>query len=147
MLARASLTELLAAPSSEEPWSGDPLSPTELGSNNHHREKRAIPAIPFLIAYKSGGSGASPLPPHVDPNIGQSSAQINSMSTSASMSGPLAVLGGLAILASFFMAANYFQAVNAKRRAGYSYGGQYIQKRSSFDIDPESIVSFINSFR
>ena len=69
------------------------------------------------------------------------------MSTSASMSGPLAVLGGLAILASFFMAANYFQAVNAKRRAGYTYGGQYIQKRSSFDIDPETIVSFINSFR
>ena len=122
---------------------------TEMGNNNHHREKRALPklaAIP-LLAYKSGGSGASPLPPHIDPNIGQSSAQINSMSTSASMSGPLAVLGGLAILASFFMAANYFQAVNAKRRAGYTYGGQYIQKRSSFDIDPETIVSFINSFR
>ena len=122
---------------------------TEMGNNNQHREKRALPklaAIP-LLAYKSGGSGASPLPPFVDPNIGQSSAQINSMSKSASMSGPLAVLGGLAILASFFMAANYFQAVNAKRRAGYAYGGQYIQKRSSFDIDPESIVSLIDSFR
>ena len=49
---------------------------TEMGNNNHHREKRAIPklaAIP-LLAYKSGGSGASPLPPHIDPNIGQSSA-------------------------------------------------------------------------
>merc|ERR1712117_523560 len=117
-----------------------------MGNNHHHLEKRSPKTIIPLLAYKSGGSGASPLPPHIDPNIGQSSAQINSMSTSASMSSPLAVLGGLAILASFFMAANYFQAVNAKRRAGYTYGGQYIQKRSSFDIDPETIVSFINSF-
>ena len=122
-------------------------SPTELGSNNHHREKRAIPAIPFLIAYKSGGSGASPLPPHVDPNIGQSSAQINSMSTSASMSGPLAVMGILNIVASGFMAMNYFQAVNARRRSGHAYGGPYIQKRSSLNFDQESIASFINSFR
>ena len=116
----------------------------EIGNNNHHREKRALP---LLKGYKSGGSGADPLPPHVDPNIGQSTAQLNSMATGASMSGPLAILGGLAILMSLFMAANYFQAVNAKRRAGYAYGGQYIQKRSSFDIDPESIVSFIDSFR
>lgn len=116
-------------------------------SSNNHREKRALPAIPFLIAYKSGGSGASPLPPHVDPNIGQSSAQLNSMSTSASMSGPLAVMGILNILASGFMAMNYFQAVNAKRRSGPAYGVPYIQKRSSQNFDPESIASFIDSFR
>merc|ERR1711963_744008 len=79
-------------------------------SSSHHRQKRALPAIPFLIAYKSGGSGAGPLPPHVDPNIGQSSAQLNSMSTSASMSGPLAVMGILNIIASGVMAMNYFQA-------------------------------------
>ena len=73
---------------------------TEMGNNNHHREKRAIPklaAIP-LLAYKSGGSGASPLPPHIDPNIGQSSAQINAVATTASMSGPFAVLGILHII-------------------------------------------------
>jgi len=115
-------------------------------SSNHHRQKRAIPAIPFLIAYKSGGSGAGPLPPHVDPNIGQSSAQLNSMSTSASMSGPLAVMGILNIIASGVMAMNYFQAVNARRRSGHSYGGPYIQKRSSLNFDAESIASFVNSF-
>merc|ERR1712012_303543 len=113
----------------------------EMGNNNHHREKRAFPK---LKAYKSGGSGAGPLPPHVDPNIGQSSAKLNSMSTSASMSGPLATMGVLAILASALMAANYFQAVNAKRRSGYA--GPHFQKRSSFDINPDSIVSLINSF-
>ena len=119
-----------------------------MGNNIHHLERRSpkVPS-PLLLALKSGGSGASPLPPHIDPNIGQSSAQLNMMSTSASMSGPLAILGGLAILMSLLMAANYFQAVNAKRRTGYTYGGQYIQKRSSFHIDPESIVSIINSFR
>ena len=118
-----------------------------MGNNHHHLEKRSPKTILPLLALKSGGSGASPLPPHIDPNIGQSSAQLNMMATSSSMSGPLAILGGLAILMSLFMAANYFQAVNAKRRAGYAYGGQYIQKRSSFNIDPESIVSFIDSFR
>ena len=30
-------------------------SATEAGNNNHHREKRAIPAIPIILAYKSGG--------------------------------------------------------------------------------------------
>ena len=60
------------------------------GNTNHHRERRALPA---LLAHKAGGSGASPLPPHVDPNLGSSSSQLNSMVTGASMSGPLAVLG------------------------------------------------------
>ena len=124
-------------------------SATEAGNNNHHREKRAIPAIPIIaLAYKSGGggggSGANRLPAHLDPNIGNSAAEINSMATSASMSGPLAVLGGLNVLASVVMAMNYFQAVNARRRAGYAYGGPYIQKRSSLNFDPESIMSFIN---
>ena len=117
------------------------------GNTNHHRERRAFPAIPILLAYKSGGSGAGPLPPHVDPNIGQSSAQLNSMSTSASMSGPLAVMGILNIIASGVMAMNYFQAVNARRRSGPAYGGPYIQKRSSLNFDAESIASFVNSFR
>ena len=117
------------------------------GNTNHHREKRAFPAIP-LLAYKSGGSGADPLPEYIDPNIGQSSAQINSMVTGASMSGPLAVLGTLNILASGVMAMYYFQSVNANyRRAGYANGGQYLQKRSSQNFRPNSIASFINSFR
>merc|ERR1711963_729178 len=115
----------------------------QMGNNNHHREKRAFPK---LKAYKSGGSGAGPLPPHVDPNIGQSSAQLNSMSTSASMSGPLAVMGILNIIASGVMAMNYFQAVNARRRSGPAYGGPYIQKRSSLNFDAESIASLVNSF-
>jgi len=117
-----------------------------LSSSSHHRQKRAIPAIPFLLAYKSGGSGAAPLPDYIDPNIGQSTAQINSMSTGASMSGPLAVLGTLNILASGVMAMYYFQSVNAARRAGYTNGGSYIQKRSSQNFHQKSIASFINSF-
>ena len=116
----------------------------EIGNNNHHREKRALP---LLKGYKSGGSGADPLPPHVDPNIGQSTAQLNSMATGASMSGPLAVLGTLNILASGVMAMYYFQSVNAARRAGYTNGGSYIQKRSSQNFHQKSIASFINSFR
>ena len=118
-----------------------------MGNNNHHLEKRSPKTILPLLALKSGGSGASPLPPHIDPNIGQSSAQLNSMSTSASMSGPLAVMGILNIIASGVMAMNYFQAVNARRRSGHSYGGPYIQKRSSLNFDAESIASFVNSFR
>ena len=123
---------------------------TVSGNTNHHRQRRS-PGPPWLLlgklAYKSGGSGAGPLPPHVDPNIGQSSAQLNSMSTSASMSGPLAVMGILNIIASGVMAMNYFQAVNARRRSGPAYGGPYIQKRSSLNFDAESIASFVNSFR
>ena len=130
-------------------------SATEISSNNHHLGKRSpkrppVPPVELLLpflAYKSGGSGAGPLPPHVDPNIGQSSAQLNSMSTSASMSGPLAVMGILNIIASGVMAMNYFQAVNARRRSGPAYGGPYIQKRSSLNFDAESIASFVNSFR
>merc|ERR1711884_522801 len=114
----------------------------EIGNINHHRERRAIP----LLAYKAGGSGADPLPPHVDPNIGQSTAQLNSMATGASMSGPLAVLGILNILASGVMAMNYFQSVNGfQRRAHYANGGPYLQKRSAQTFDLESIASFIKA--
>ena len=114
----------------------------EIGNNNHHREKRAFPK------YKSGGSGADPLPPHVDPNIGQSTAQLNSMATGASMSGPLAVLGILNILASGVMAMNYFQSVNGlQRRAHYANGGPYLQKRSTQTFDLESVASFIKAIR
>ena len=122
-------------------------SAAAMGHSNHHREKRALPklaAIP-LLAYKSGGSGAGPLPPHIDPNIGMSNMKFHEMPIEASFSGPLATLGVLAIISSAFMAASYFQAANAQRRSGYA--GQYIQKRSTFDIDPDAIVSLINSFR
>jgi len=115
----------------------------EIGNINHHRERRAVPA---LLAYKAGGSGASPLPPHVDPNIGQSTAQLNSMATGASMSGPLAVLGILNILASGVMAMNYFQSVNGfQRRANYANAGPYLQKRSTQTFDLESVASFIKA--
>ena len=123
-------------------------SAAAMGNNNHRREKRALPklaAIPLAIAYKSGGSGAGPLPPHIDPNIGMSNMKFHEMPIEASFSGPLATLGVLAIISSAFMAASYFQAVNAQRRSGYA--GQYIQKRSTFDIDPDAVVSLINSFR
>ena len=122
-------------------------SAAAMGHGNHHREKRALPklaAIP-LLAYKSGGSGAGPLPPHIDPNIGMSNMKFHEMPIEASFSGPLATLGVLAIISSAFMAASYFQAVNAQRRSGYA--GQYIQKRSTLDIDPDAIMSLINSFR
>ena len=126
-------------------------SPTETRNSDHHREKRALPKIPIAIgialAQKSGGGGASKLPPHLDPNVGMSSTELGTMPITASMSGPLAVLGGLSILASLAMAMNYFQAVNARRRSAHAYGGPYIQKRSAFNIDPDSIVSFIDSFR
>ena len=133
---------------------GATIIATVSGNTNHHRQRRspalqALPALALLpkLAYKSGGSGSAPLPDYIDPNIGQSSAQINSMVTGASMSGPLAVLGTLNILASGVMAMYYFQSVNAARRAGYTNGGSYIQKRSSQNFHQKSIASFINSFR
>ena len=123
-------------------------SATEMSNINNHREKRALPK---LLAYTAGGSGASPLPPHVDPNIGMSTDMLHEMPIEASFSGPLATLGVLLILISAFMAANYFQAVNnaqlnAQLRRSV-YAGQHIQKRSTFDINPDSILSLINSFR
>ena len=123
-------------------------SATESGTNTQQRVKRAVPKLALLapLAFK-GGSETNDLPPGFDPNVGSTAAVINSMATSASMSGPLAVLGGLNVLASLVMAMNYFQAVNARRRSEYAYGGPYIQKRSSLNLDPETIVSFINSFQ
>ena len=125
-------------------------SPTEAGNSNHHRVKRAIPKIPLIpiavglkIAENSGGSGGGKLPPHINPNVGMSATELGTRPITTSMSGPLAVMGGFTILASLVMAMNYFQAVDARRRSAHAYGGPYIQKRSA----PESIVSFINSFR
>ena len=132
------------------------VSASDTRGNNSHRMKRApqnglhllskIGAKGALaLASQSGGDGASPLPPHIDPNIGMSTDKFHRMPIDASFSGPLATLGVMCILVSAFMAVNYFQAVNVRRRS--SYVGPYIQKRSSFDVNPESIVSLINSFR
>ena len=131
------------------------VSASDMRGNNRHRMKRApqnglfllskkvLPAL--ALASQSGGDGASPLPPHIDPNIGMSTDKFHRMPIDASFSGPFATLGVMCILVSAFMAVNYFQAVNVQRRS--SYAGPYIQKRSSFDVNPESIVSLINSFR
>ena len=138
------------------------VSASDMRGNNNHRMKRTPQnplvgfADPILLSKKgakvalalasqSGGDGASPLPPHIDPNIGMSTDKFHRMPIDASFSGPLATLGVMCILVSAVMAVNYFQAVNVRRRS--SYVGPYIQKRSSFDVNPESIVSLINSFR
>ena len=96
---------------------------------NLHRLKRAIPL-------KSGGSGASPLPPHVDPNIGMSTVlnDFHKMPIGASFSGPLAVTGMLAIATSLAMAYSYFQAVNEVQ----------IPHLIPHAYNP---VSFVNSYR
>ena len=109
---------------------------------NLHRLKRAIP----LIALKSGGSGASPLPPHVDPNIGMSTAlnDFHKMPVGASFSGPLAVTGMVAIATSLAMAYSYFQAVNEFERSPHAYTGPYYRP---YGINPESFVSLVNSYR
>ena len=135
---------LMAALATNAALGHGPAGNGRIQTTNHHRAKRALPIIPLLAA-NSGGSGASPLPPHVDPNIGMSTDKFHEMPIEASFSGPFATMGVILILTSALMAANYFQAVNAQRRSGYA--GQYIQKRSTFDIDPDAIVSLINSFR
>ena len=127
-------------------------SASELGSNNHHREKRAVHKIPKKKAkkvIKKDKKKSDPilLPPHIDPNIGMSTGMFQSMPITQSFAGPFSVLGGLLILASFAMAASYFSTVNANKRLGYDYAGPYIQRRSSYDINPEPILSYINSFR
>ena len=132
------------------------VSASDMRDNIGHRMKRApqngllllskIGAKGALaLASQSGGDGASPLPPHIDPNVGMSTDRFHRMPIDTSFSGPFATLGVMCILVSAFMAVNYFQAVNVRRRS--SYVGPYIQKRSSFDVNPESIVSLINSFR
>ena len=135
------------------------VSASDMRGNNSHRMKRAPQNVlldPLLwskkgakvalaLASQSGGDGASPLPPHIDPNIGMSTDRFHTMPIDASFSGPFATLGVMCILVSAVMAVNYFQAVNVRRRS--SYAGPYIQKRSSFDINPDSIVSLINSLR
>merc|ERR1712117_152949 len=120
-------------------------SASELGSNNHHREKRAVHKIPIKKA-KKDKKKPDLLPPYIDPKIGMSTGMFQSMPITQSFAGPFSVLGGLLILASFAMAASYFSTVNANKRLGYDYAGPYIQRRSSYDINPEPILSYINSF-
>ena len=128
-------------------------SASELGSNNHHREKRAVHKIPKKKAKKAIKKAKKDkkkpdlLPPYIDPKIGMSTGMFQSMPITQSFAGPFSVLGGLLILASFAMAASYFSTVNANQRLGYDYAGPYIQRRSSYDINPEPILSYINSFR
>ena len=144
-------------------------SASDTSRNYHHRMKRApqgpigpIPnpilfkpikkgakaaALALALASSGGDSEPSLLPPHIDPNTGMSTEMFHSMPITESFSGPLSVLGGLLILISFAMAASYFSAVNANQRSGYDYAGPYIQKRSSFDLNQEPIISYINSFR
>ena len=141
-------------------------SASDMSGNYRHRMKRApqppVPnpilikpikkgakaaALALALASSGGDSEPSLLPPHIDPNIGMSTEMFHSMPITESFSGPLSVLGGILILISFAMAASYFSAVNANQRSGYDYVGPYIQKRSSFDINPERIMSYINSLR
>ena len=141
-------------------------SASDMSRNYRHRMKRApqppVPnpilikpikkgakaaALALALASSGGDSEPSLLPPHIDPNIGMSTEMFHSMPITESFSGPLSVLGGILILISFAMAASYFSAVNANQRSGYDYVGPYIQKRSSFDINPERIMSYINSLR
>jgi len=91
--------------------------------------KRAIP----LLAYKSGGSGASSsLPNHIDPNLGQSSAMLNQMATGASMAQPLWISGVTMILISFAMGMQYMAAANrvalarSYRGNARSSGGDFV---------------------
>ena len=136
-------------------------SVTDRSDSNHHRERRYIPgptelkySIPLALglAYSSGGgSGGSGLPSHIDPNIGMSAANINSMATRASMAGPLSLLGALTILASLALATKYYQARHAKQNVlYYKYYDHsrpyYIKKRSSLDKDLDAMVSLFNSF-
>ena len=144
-------------------------SASDISRNYRHRMKRApqgpvgpIPnpilfkpikkgakaaALALALASSGGDSEPSLLPPHIDPNTGMSTEMFHSMPITESFSGPLGVLGGLLILISFAMAASYFSAVNTNQRSSYDYGSPYIQKRSSSDINPEPIISYINSFR
>ena len=129
-------------------------SASDIGNNNHHREKRAVRKIAkkkSKKAIKKDKKKPDPdpilLPPHIDPNIGMSTGMFQSMPITQSFAGPFSVLGGILILFSFAMAASYFSTVNANQRLGYDYAGPYIQRRSSYDINPEPIMSYINSFR
>ena len=141
-------------------------SASDMSRNYRHRMKRApqppVPnpilikpikkgakaaALALALASSGGDSEPSLLPPHIDPNIGMSTGMFQSMPITQSFAGPFSVLGGLLILVSFAMAVSYFSTVNANQRLGYDYAGPYIQRRSSYDINPEPILSYINSFR
>ena len=71
-------------------------SASELGSNNHHREKRAVHKIPKKKAKKVEKKDKKKpdpilLPPHIDPNIGMSTGMFQSMPITQSFAGPFSV--------------------------------------------------------
>ena len=80
-----------------------------------HRQKRALPAIPFLIAEKSGGKGQGP--PLAEHEVMMNTPINQGMLIEESFSGPLALTGGIMILLSLAMAVSYQASNNALIRA------------------------------
>ena len=123
--------------------------------NAHHRTKRAFPKLALLPLLAQGGSSEMD-PPHGYPS-GSTIEAVNRVATHTSMSGPFAVIGVLQIALSLFMAMNYFREVNRRNQlrrswAGLYNEGQYVRRRfgrstSAFNINPEAVVSFLNSLR
>ena len=81
----------------------------------HHRQKRALPAIPFIIAEKSGGKGQGP--PLAEHEVMMNTPVNQGMLIEESFSGPLALTGGIMILLSLAMAVSYQASNNALIRA------------------------------
>ena len=82
----------------------------------HHRQKRALPKIPFIIAEKSGGKGQGP--PLAEHQVMMNTPINTGMLIEESMSGPLALTGGILILLSIAMAVSYQTSVNGFRARG-----------------------------
>ena len=80
----------------------------------HHRQKRALPALPllpFLLAEKSGGKGQGP--PLAEQQVLMNTPVNTGEMIEESFSGPLALTGGIMIILSLAMAVSYQASNNA----------------------------------
>ena len=109
----------------------------------HHRQKRALPVIPFLIAEKSGGKGQGP--PLAEHEVMMNTPINTGMMIEESFSGPLAIMGGIMIISSLAMAISYQAAANGFRARGVNINRRSGEARA-VNQDHEYISNLMDAF-
>ena len=109
-----------------------------------HRQKRALPAIPFIIAEKSGGKGQGP--PLAEHEVMMNTPINTGMLIEESMSGPLALTGGIMILLSLGMAVSYQASNNALVRARHINVNRRSGEARAANQDHEYVSNLMDGF-
>ena len=109
-----------------------------------HRQKRALPAIPFIIAEKSGGKGQGP--PLAEHEVMMNTPINTGMLIEESMSGPLALTGGIMILLSLGMAVSYQASNNALVRARHINVNRRSGEAQAVNQDHEYVSNLMDTF-